>query len=131
VASPYLTAAVKFIACSFNRLASAWGTPMFYRRSLESILTWNSAPDKTRNFSTQTHNISCSLTTGGEAHGGRCHSELCSAPCGRSAVVLRPRTVSCQDDAAASIVAISTKCYRQRCQLPLSHGRLDIRGAAY
>jgi hypothetical protein len=71
VASPYLTSVVKFIVCSIRRLASAWGTLMFYRRTLESILTWNSTSDMTRNFSIHTHNISCSLTTGGEAHGGQ------------------------------------------------------------
>jgi len=39
VASLYLTLVVKFIACSFGHLASPCNTPVFYRRSVESILT--------------------------------------------------------------------------------------------
>jgi hypothetical protein len=82
---------------------------VFYRRTLESILTWNSTSDKTQHFSTQTHYISWSLTAGGEAHGGNCRSEVSSAPYGRSEVamnVLGPRTASRQNDVAASIVGI-------------------------
>jgi hypothetical protein len=120
----------------FGHLASAWGTPMFYRRTVESILTCNSTADNTRNFSTQTHDISSSLTTWGEAHGGNCHSEVSSAPYGRTADgrnVLGPvrRHVSTMWQSALLLFQhTAVPKILQWFQLPLNHSRRDIRGAA-
>ena len=50
VASPYLKPAVKFTAFSFGQLSSACSTPVFYRRTAESILTGSSVAQKTLTF---------------------------------------------------------------------------------
>jgi hypothetical protein len=54
VGSPYLAPVVKFIACKFGLFASACSTPVFYRRTVESILTGSSAAHRTLTFSIRT-----------------------------------------------------------------------------
>ena len=46
---------MKFTACSFGHLALACSTPVFYRRTSESILTVSSIAHKTLNFSLRTN----------------------------------------------------------------------------
>jgi hypothetical protein len=100
----------------FGHLASAWGTPVFYRCTVESILTWNWTSDKTRNFSTQTQPF---MHTNNRRWSTRWSLSLWSVHCSLRPLCSgkehpRSRTVSRQYDVAASIVAISTHCCTQR-----------------
>ena len=62
MASPYLTTAAKYTACTFGHLTSACSTPAFYRRTLESILTGSPSADRTLTFRTHTDNSDCWVT---------------------------------------------------------------------
>jgi hypothetical protein len=53
---PYITLVVKFATLSY---ASACSTPVFYRQTVESILTGSLAARKTLTFSTNTDNTVC------------------------------------------------------------------------
>jgi len=54
VASPYLSHIVNFTEFSFGHLATTCSTPVFYRRTVENILTGSSATQNTLTFSTHT-----------------------------------------------------------------------------
>jgi hypothetical protein len=54
VASPYLTPVVNFTVLSYGHLASACRTLVFYRRTVENILTGSSAAHRTLTFSIRT-----------------------------------------------------------------------------
>jgi len=69
VASPCLTPVVKFISCSFGHLTCTCNTPLFYRCTVESILTGSSAADRTLSV----HKL-ITLPV------GHCHSVLFNAP---------------------------------------------------
>ena len=149
--SPYLTPVVKFTACSFGHLTSTHSTQVFYRCTLESILTGSSIAHKTLNCSIRTGNIACWVTFWSlslwsvQCSFGHCHSAVFTVPYGHchsapylhSAVVMNvpgPRTASRQNDAAASHSChFNTVLYPRsysECQLPLNCSHRDIPGAA-
>jgi hypothetical protein len=59
VALPHLTAAVNLTACSFGQPASSYSTPVFYRHTVQNILTESSAAYKMLTFSKHTYNTAC------------------------------------------------------------------------
>jgi hypothetical protein len=79
VVSSYLTPVLNFNACSFAHLTWACSTPLFYRHTVQNILTGSSAAHKTLNFSTHTDTIICWVTCWSLSHWS-VQCSLCTLP---------------------------------------------------
>jgi hypothetical protein len=62
VSSLYLPRVGNFIVFSFGHLTSACSTPVFYKDTVEGILTGNLAAHRTLTYSTHADNIACWVT---------------------------------------------------------------------